>query len=108
MAVPRWVTGARLVVSALASPPQAQAQTEAVASIGRFAFEKGGEIPDMKVGYATWGKLNDAKSNAILLVPGTSNGRHAYDAHIGPGKIAIQAKNLRQPYGARSVGPRSR
>ena len=86
MAVPRWVTGAMLLVSALASPPQAQAQTEAVASIGRFAFEEGGEIPDMKVGYATWGKLNDAKSNAILLVPGTSNGRHAYDAHIGPGK----------------------
>ncbi len=86
MAVPRWVTGAMLLVSALALPPQAQAQTEAVASIGRFAFEEGGEIPDMKVGYATWGKLNDAKSNAILLVPGTSNGRHAYDAHIGPGK----------------------
>ena len=40
----------------------------------------------MKVGYVTWGKLNAAKSNAILLVPGTSGNRHSYDAHIGPGK----------------------
>ena len=70
----------------LVAPLAARAQSESVASIGRFAFEQGGEIADMKVGYVTWGKLDDAKSNAILLVPGTSGGRHSYDAHIGPGK----------------------
>lgn len=77
-----------LLLCALLLPwgASALAQTEAVASIGRFVFENGGEIPDMKVGYVAWGKLNDAKSNAILLVPGTSGNRHAYDAHIGPGK----------------------
>lgn len=70
----------------LAMPLAAQAQTEAVHTIERFAFEKGGEIRDMKVGYVTWGKLNEAKSNAILLLPGSSSGRHFADAHIGPGK----------------------
>ncbi len=72
----------------------AQAQTEAIYQLGRFAFEDGGEIPDMKVGYVTWGKLNEAKNNAILLVPGTSGNRHGYDAHIGPGKTFDTDKYL--------------
>lgn len=75
-----------LGVAALLLPIVARAQTEAVFDIGRYAFENGGEIPSMKVGYVTWGKLNDGKDNAILLVPGTSGSRHSYDAFIGPGK----------------------
>ena len=64
----------------------ARAQTEAVYQLDHFTCENGGEIPDMRVGYATWGTLSAAKDNAILLVPGTSGNRHGYDAHIGPGK----------------------
>ncbi len=75
-----------LGIAAVLLPLSAHAQTEAVFDIGRYAFENGGEIPSMKVGYVTWGKLNDAKDNAILLVPGTSGSRHSYDAYIGPGK----------------------
>jgi homoserine O-acetyltransferase len=75
-----------LLVTLLMAPFAGRAQTEAVFPLGHFAFEDGGEIPDMKVGYVTWGKLNDSKTNAILLVPGTSGSRHSYDAHIGPGK----------------------
>lgn len=78
----RCVLVAMLLVASVA----AQAQTEAVYQVGHFAFENGGEIPDMRVGYVTWGTLNATKSNAILLVPGTSGNRHSYDAHIGPGK----------------------
>jgi homoserine O-acetyltransferase len=70
----------------LAVPCLARAQTEAVYPIGKFTFENGGEIPDMRVGYVTWGTLNAAKSNAILLVPGTSGGRLSYAGHVGPGK----------------------
>ncbi|MGD0105464.1 MAG: alpha/beta fold hydrolase [Rhodopila sp.] len=70
----------------LAAPMTAWAQTEAVYQLGHFAFEDGDEIPDMKVGYVTWGTLNASKSNAILMVPDTSGDRHGYDAHIGPGK----------------------
>jgi len=78
----RWL----LLLSLVIVPLCAKAQTEAVYQLGRFAFEDGGEIADMKVGYVTWGKLNDDKNNAILLVPGTSGSRHGFDAHIGPGK----------------------
>ena len=77
-----WVVCAAL----LAMPITAWAQNEAAWTLGKFAFEDGGEIPEMKVGYVTWGTLETAKSNAILLVPGTSGNRHGYDAHIGPGK----------------------
>ena len=75
-----------LIALLLLIPLTAQAQIEAVWTLGRFVFETGGEIPDMRVGYVTWGTPNADKSNAILLVPGTSGNRHAYDAHIGPGK----------------------
>jgi len=40
----------------------------------------------MKVGYVTFGKLNAAKDNAILVVPGTSGNRHSSDSLIGPRK----------------------
>jgi homoserine O-acetyltransferase/O-succinyltransferase len=82
MRVLGWLLPALL----LCLPLIAHAQTEAVYPLGRFAFEDGGEISDMKVGYVTWGTLNAAKTNAILLVPGTSGNRHSYDAHIGSGK----------------------
>ena len=54
--------GWMLLAALLAVPLMARAQTEAVYQLGHFAFEDGGEIADMKVGYVTWGKLNDAKS----------------------------------------------
>ena len=60
--------------------------SEAVYNLGRFKFENGEEIADMRVGYVTYGRLNAAKTNAILLLPGTSRGRHTHDPHIGPGK----------------------
>ena len=95
-----------LLVALLAAPLAARAQTDAVYQLGHFAFEDGGEIPDMKVGYVTWGKLNDARSNAILLVPGTSGNRHGYDAHIGPGKTFDTDKYFRHrrgPYRRRHI-----
>ncbi len=70
----------------LTVPLTAQAQTEAIYTIDRFKFENGVEIAGMKVGYVIRGRLNKAKDNAILLLPGSSNGRHFADAHIGPGK----------------------
>ena len=51
MRVLGWVLAAILI----ALPLVAHAQTEAVFSLGRFVFEDGGEIPDMKVGYVIWG-----------------------------------------------------
>ena len=76
-------TLAMLCAMLIAAPVPVKAQSEAVHSIGRFVFENGGDIPDMKVGYVTWGTLNTGKSNAILLIPGTSGGRHSFDPKSG-------------------------
>ena len=61
-------------------------QKEAVYIIPKFTFEAGGVLENMKVGYVTFGKLNAAKDDAILVVPGTSGNRHSSDSLIGPGK----------------------
>ncbi|MGQ0846838.1 MAG: alpha/beta fold hydrolase [Sporichthyaceae bacterium] len=38
-----------------------------IASIGALETESGGVIPDCQLAYATWGELNAAKDNAILI-----------------------------------------
>jgi homoserine O-acetyltransferase len=70
----------------LAVGGNAWAQEEGVYVIPRFTFEAGGALDNMKVGYVTFGKLNAAKDNAILVIPGASGGRHSSDNQIGPGK----------------------
>ena len=64
---------------------EAGAQT-GVHVIERFTFENGAEVAGLKVGYATHGKLNTARDNVVLLVPGTSNNLHWADGMLGPGK----------------------
>ena len=66
-----------------AAPVLAQ---DAVHVIPEFTFENGQKLPNMKVGYTTHGKLNDAKSNAVLVTHGTGAGRSAMNVYIGPGK----------------------
>ena len=36
-----------------------------------------GVIPELEVAYETWGKLNEAKDNVILLCTGLSASSHA-------------------------------
>jgi homoserine O-acetyltransferase len=64
----------------------ALAAEEGIYTVPQFSFENGGQLENMKVGYVTFGTLNAAKNNAILVVPGTSGGRHSSDNLIGPGK----------------------
>lgn len=45
-------------------------------SVGSFDLEEGGTIPDLQLAYATYGELNAAKDNAIL-VPTWFSGTHA-------------------------------
>lgn len=70
MTAARWFV-LKVLLLALMLPSPSRAQTEATFDIGHYAFENGGELPSMKVGYVTWGKLDDAKDNAILLATGT-------------------------------------
>lgn len=62
-----------------------------------FAMKRGGELHQARVAYETWGTLNDARDNAVLLLTGLSPSAHAasnaddpspgwWEAMIGPGK----------------------
>jgi homoserine O-acetyltransferase len=56
-----------------------------VISIGRLDLEEGGTIADCQLAFATFGTLNDAKDNAILI-PTWFSGSHQIwrDVYIGP------------------------
>lgn len=68
------------------APQPSFAQQEGTYNIPEFEFEKGGRLTDMKVGYITWGKLNDKKDNAILILPATNAPKAWAAYHIGSGK----------------------
>jgi homoserine O-acetyltransferase len=52
------------------------------ASIGAMTLERGGELPVVRVAYETWGTLNEARDNAVLVVHALTG-----DSHLrgGPG-----------------------
>ncbi|GAB3383544.1 homoserine O-acetyltransferase MetX [Lysobacter fragariae] len=62
-----------------------------------FAMKRGGELHGARVAYETWGTLNAARDNAVLIVTGLSPDAHAaanpgnpeqgwWEPMIGPGK----------------------
>jgi homoserine O-acetyltransferase/O-succinyltransferase len=63
----------------------ARAETQSF-MIYDFQFENGSVLPELRISYETYGKLNAGRDNAILLTHGTSGDRHAFDPIIGPGK----------------------
>jgi len=42
-----------------------------------FPMRRGGVLPSVRIAYETWGELNAAKDNVLLLVTGLSPGAHA-------------------------------
>lgn len=53
--------------------------------IGEFELEEGGVIPDLQLAVATWGELNDAKDNAILITTWYSGTHQIWrDEYVGP------------------------
>jgi homoserine O-acetyltransferase len=54
--------------------------------IGELKLEGGEAIKDFAISYVTHGKLNEAKSNAVLMVTAISGNHHRIDFLIGPGK----------------------
>jgi homoserine O-acetyltransferase len=54
--------------------------------IGDLTLEQGEVIKDFSISYVTHGKLNEKKSNAILMVTAISGNHHRIDFLIGPGK----------------------
>jgi homoserine O-acetyltransferase/O-succinyltransferase len=74
-----------LAGSALAQAPTFDRPPELYAE-GDLPLENGGVIKDFSISYATYGRLNAAKSNAILMVTAIGGNHHRLDFLIGPGK----------------------
>lgn len=48
----------------------------------KINFRNGGILPEAQIAYETWGKLNESKSNAILLFTGLSANSHAKSSKV--------------------------
>jgi homoserine O-acetyltransferase len=84
---------------------------------GDFTLSTGETLPDLTIAYETWGTLNAAGDNAILLCHGYTNFPHAAGNEngwannlIGPGKgidtdkyFVVCANNLGSSYGTSSA-----
>jgi homoserine O-acetyltransferase len=60
--------------------------------IQNFRFETGGTLPVARVAYATFGTLNAARDNAVLLTTSYGADYHVYDFVVGPGKAFDPAR----------------
>ena len=76
--------GLLLALPAAAHTPQ-QPPHQSFA-IGDLKLESGETIKDFSISYVTHGKLNEKKSNVILMVTAISGNHHRLDFMIGPGK----------------------
>ncbi len=66
--------------------PDVQGAYELV-GIGDFELEEGGTIPDLQLAVATYGTLNEARSNAILIPTWFSGTHQTWDlVYVGPGR----------------------
>lgn len=66
--------------------PQAQGPYD-LHSLGRFELEEGGVLPDLELAVATYGTLNEDRSNAILIPTWFSGTHQTWEqVYIGPGR----------------------
>jgi homoserine O-acetyltransferase len=76
----------------LVSEPTAVAQGQRFVQLGDFRVESGEVIRACRIGYRTFGKLNDEKSNAILFTTWASGTTEQLQSNIGPGKLVDDSK----------------
>jgi homoserine O-acetyltransferase len=84
------VTATGLALSAQ-TPPAADPNRR-ILEIADFRFEGGGVLPRARVAYATFGTLNAARDNAVLLTTSYGADYHVYDFLVGPGKAFDPAR----------------
>ncbi|HKX54909.1 MAG TPA: homoserine O-acetyltransferase [Xanthomonadales bacterium] len=49
-----------------------------------FNFRRGGSLSQINLAYETWGKLNAARSNAVMILTGISPSAHAASSKLDP------------------------
>ena len=82
-----------LVIPALyAQPPEAPASEQREFKITAFKTESGVTLPEARLVYGTYGKLNAAGDNAVLLPSHYMANYHGYEWLIGPGKALDPGK----------------
>jgi homoserine O-acetyltransferase len=68
------------------------AQGQRFAQLGDFRVESGEVIRDCRIGYRTFGKLNDERTNAILFTTWASGTTEQLQSNIGPTKLVDDSK----------------
>jgi homoserine O-acetyltransferase len=58
--------------------------TKFVTLEGRFKMHRGGYLQSPVVAYETWGQLNEARDNAVLIFSGLSPSAHAASSGRDP------------------------
>jgi homoserine O-acetyltransferase len=85
----KCVVAATAAAVGMAAAAQAQPPADGTTASyfeGSLPLESGEAIRDFSISYATYGKLNAAKSNAILVATAIGANHHRLDFLIGPGK----------------------
>lgn len=74
--------------------------------LGDLSLREGGSIPGAQLAYATWGTLNEDKSNAILLFHALSGTHHVSGDHpTAPDGCDLWAEELHDGWWNEIVGP---
>jgi homoserine O-acetyltransferase len=68
------------------------AQKQQFAALGDFKLHSGEVIRDCRIGYRTFGKLNEQKSNAIVFPTWASGTTEQLKSNIGPGSLVDPRK----------------
>lgn len=76
----------------LAAAASLLGQEQQYAMLGDFKLESGEVIRNCRIGYRLFGKLNDAKSNAVLFPTWFTGASEDLAAHIGSGNLADSSK----------------
>ncbi|MDY3048426.1 MAG: homoserine O-acetyltransferase [Rothia sp. (in: high G+C Gram-positive bacteria)] len=63
------------------------------ANIGDLTLETGVKLPDVTIGYETWGTLNEAGDNAILILHALTG-----DSHVSAGRVGPEASDKNRAY----------
>ena len=90
------ITGCPLVAfatNAQVAPPRADRAEHHEFVIANFRTEGGGTIPNARIVYGTYGHLNAARDNVVLLPSHYMANHHGYEWLIGPG-LALDTTRL--------------